>query len=534
MDQDPPSRRAVLARVLLAGGAVLLLELLGALAWGHPLDPTPRQAAALLAGLVQLGLFGLLALLLRALGLRAARVPGAVLAAWAAVWGPHTSRALEAGSLLGLPAPALVLGATLVHPGAGLALGIVGGGLGPVLLRRLRWAPRWSALPDAGAAGGAPASGLALLTVDTVRADAELLEHEAFGSGAGWARHPEALSAAPWTLPAMQSLFTGLSVASHGGGLPTGEGYTAVRAELPWLPQTLSAAGVHTTALVCNPHLRPELGFAEGFDRYLHSDDAREPFVALHGLRERWHVLRGTVPPVRSGRDARIAELAAAELAAGPVLDGRPRLLWVHLLSPHEYRRAPEVPPPGWRPAGSSGSEEGGEQGSDPDEVVLRAAYAGNIAATRARLVALDAAAADWSVVITSDHGEAMGEGGHWGHGRALQEAELRVPLGLRGPRGSEPPALPEAPVGTASLAGLVQGLLLEGAFPEPEAWTHQGELAVGGVRRDARAFARRSLRGTYAAVPPPELTGVSAPLEPGLEAALEALGYTEPGQDGP
>lgn len=37
-------------------------------------------------------------------------------------------------------------------------------------------------------------------------------------------------------------------------------------------------------------------------------------------------------------------------------------------------------------------------------------------------------------VVVTADHGEALGEGGRWGHGRSLDDEQVRVPLLVWGP----------------------------------------------------------------------------------------------------
>lgn len=53
---------------------------------------------------------------------------------------------------------------------------------------------------------------------------------------------------------------------------------------------------------------------------------------------------------------------------------------------------------------------------------------------TRVRSLLDDAIADGWTVVLTADHGEALGESGRWGHALSLDDEQVRVPLMVWGP----------------------------------------------------------------------------------------------------
>ncbi|MCB9525477.1 MAG: sulfatase [Myxococcales bacterium] len=72
-------------------------------------------------------------------------------------------------------------------------------------------------------------------------------------------------------------------------------------------------------------------------------------------------------------------------------------------------------------------------------------------------------------IVLTSDHGEALGEGGHMGHGASVADHQVRVPLALFVP-GLPPGAPSPATVGTVDVVPTILDLI--GAEPEP---THRG-----------------------------------------------------------
>ncbi|MCB9796155.1 MAG: sulfatase-like hydrolase/transferase [Alphaproteobacteria bacterium] len=342
-----------------------------------------------------------------------------------------------------------------------------------------------------GLAGAGP--DVLLITVDTLRSDAELVL-----PGEGWLR-ADAISAAPWTLPAVHSLLLGAPVRRHRGGLPVEGGFT--RPDRSWspLPERLAARGYVTAAFLTNPHLRAAMGFDRGVHHFEHADRWLEPHVALRSLDEWGWRLLGRVERLQARRDALLVERALAWWAEP---QDRPRFAWVHLLLPREHLRAPRPRPPD----------------VDPDDPAQRrAAYAANVAATNALLARLIEGVGEGTrVVLTSDHGESLGEQDLWGHGTAFNDAQLRVPLALRG-YGDE--AAPRRPLSVTDLAELI----VEGdAHPLLRG---REVIEVGGLRRDAEAFALRTPDGGYTPRPAPAGPG-PAPVspDPALKQALEPL----------
>lgn len=480
-----------MALALLAVAVSVALELLAGPS--HVLDPSPWRGPVWASVALVAALFAVMSWFFANHKASLALL----LSAWALVWGPQTQRSLQVSPVLGW-VPAAVLGLTSwAHPPTAIVLGVAGPALG-VLARRARF----QSVPDPSGVDPAPAPDVLLVTVDTVRADSELLDLVGFPPAEGWVHHEGAVAPAPWTLPAMISLMKGLPVVQHGGGLPAAGGFTSP-IDGASLAERFAARGYLTHALVSNPHLRSAHGFGVGFQTFHHSDDSREPLAAAHAVLGRWAELRGHVPPVRAGRDGRLVD-RAIRLIEAPA--DRPRFVWVHLLGPHEYARSPERPPPAWVP----GTE---------DLDVLRAAYAGNVGVARDQVLALTAAADGWVIAVTSDHGEAFGEGGYRGHGRGLQDAELRVPLVVRRPEQAggvhgEQVALHE--LGDWLLAS------------DEAALQARQTVSVGGVRREAGAFAQRHASGVYGMDEAPVPSDGLLPISADTRSALEELGYLD------
>ena len=486
-----PSR--IVAAAALGGVAFALVECLAAVAAPAPLDGplTVGSAALALAGGALLHA-SLTAPFVRRLGVRALLVP---VVAWALVWGPEGPRAAGAVIAWGLLPAALLGGLGALRPRAALFAAALGGLWVPT------WRPRWTGV-DAAPEAQPDGPDLLLITVDTTRADAGLWPVDA----PGWAHYTRAVSPAPWTLPAMHSLFSGASVEAHGGGLPTDGGWTRRRPGHPSLVSALRAAGYATIGLASNPHLGASQGFADGFSRWTHAGRDREPFVLLHNLDGQRARLGGAIERRRRHRDARLVGAALAELRAP---SDRPRFVWVHLMRPHEYRRDAERPPAGW----SAGTD---------DADALRAAYAGNVAATRARVAALVAAADGWTVALTSDHGEALGESGRWGHGHRLWDPELRVPLAVR--VAGRPGGVVDAPV---SPADLLPALLAHADGAPDVALPPRAAVPVAGLR--SAAVAATWTPGGVGPLRYLAADGGAVRLDAYDRAALEALGYVVP-----
>ncbi|MDF1561784.1 MAG: sulfatase-like hydrolase/transferase [Deltaproteobacteria bacterium] len=208
----------------------------------------------------------------------------------------------------------------------------------------------------------------------------------------------QAVAPTPTTLPSHSSLMTGRIPPQHGvrtnGTFKLGE-------EEETLAERLKAAGWKTGAFVAASVLDRKYGLDQGFDAY--DDD-----VGIAGGSGLFQY------PRRDGRV--VVERALTWL--GAQAETQPTFVWVHLFDAHAPYEAPEPERsryPG-RPYAAGIAY--------VDRVV------GELVAGYRRLGRYDRAA----MVITSDHGESLGEHGEATHSVFIYDATQRIPLVLRGP----------------------------------------------------------------------------------------------------
>ena len=262
--------------------------------------------------------------------------------------------------------------------------------------------------PKGGPAGEATKAAprhLVLVTIDTLRAD----RLGCYGSrdvATPWidrlaqegALASQAVVHVPLTRPSHVSLFSGLYPAEHG---IRDNVSPSLGSEIPTLAGTLKAAGFRTAAFVSSIVVGAQSGLNRGFDTYsdrfeLDGDDAR----FLNTIQR-----RGDLPTAEA-----IAWLEAQR-------EGR-LFAWLHLYDPHDPYEPPEP-----YAARYAGRPYDGEVAWS-DELVGRL----DDALARLRLNA------DTLLVVTSDHGEGLGEHGESVHGFFVYQSTLRVPLVVRGP----------------------------------------------------------------------------------------------------
>lgn len=240
-----------------------------------------------------------------------------------------------------------------------------------------------------------PERNVLLISIDTLRADA-------LGSYGGRAATPalDALAAsgarftfahahAVVTLPSHASLLTGRYPYEH--GVRDNNGYR-VRTGEPTLATRLNALGFATGAFVGAFPLDQRFGLNQGFDVY----DDRIPEAG---------------PTVDFALPERRADEVVAAARAWIDTQSSRWFGFVHVFDPH----APYRPPPPFDT----------QYATDP--------YAGEVAWTDAALAPLFDHLRTLSrptlVIVTSDHGESLGEHGELTHGIFAYEATLRVPL---------------------------------------------------------------------------------------------------------
>jgi arylsulfatase A-like enzyme/tetratricopeptide (TPR) repeat protein len=197
------------------------------------------------------------------------------------------------------------------------------------------------------------------------------------------------------TLPSHTNILTGLYPYQH--GVRDNSGFR-LPASVPTLATVLRGAGYATGAFVGSFSLDSQFGLNRGFEVY---DDR-----STLGADTQEFVL-----PERRGN-----EVVAAALAWWRQQKGKPRFLWVHLFDPH----APYDPP---EPFASRFKD-------NP--------YLGEVAAADSFLAPLldpllQGKEPPCFVVVTADHGEALGDHGELTHGLFAYEATLKVPLVLWG-----------------------------------------------------------------------------------------------------
>jgi arylsulfatase A-like enzyme len=226
-----------------------------------------------------------------------------------------------------------------------------------------------------------------------------------------------AYSTSSWTRPAHASLFTGLYPVAHGA---TQENWRlGLSLHLTTIAEVLSEHGYRTTGIVENPMLAPQLGYSQGFARY---DQISRPNAE-------------TAVPIPA-----LARFAEA-LDAAP--RGQPFFVFVNLIAPHspynlsrqfkgtfvsdptialESNMWPEFY------LGTRTFSEGDLRHLNElyDETLLYTDYVVGRMADDLRSRGL------WdetAFIVTSDHGENIGDHGHMDHVFTLYETTTKIPL---------------------------------------------------------------------------------------------------------
>ena len=341
-----------------------------------------------------------------------------------------------------------------------------------------------------------------LISIDTLRADhlsvygyPRPTDPELAARAGEFEIYAAAYTPLPLTLPAHAALLTGrpplaLGLLNNHGALP--------RSAPPPVAERLAERGYRTAAVVATPVLEAATGLDRGFATF-----------AAPGASG---VSRWTAPEVVS-RAARALE------------DPAPVFLFAHFYDPHDPYDAPDRLGCLLRPNAAL-DRVLRDRGLDTVsyENVLNREQAGPVVETGRVLTlremvrrydagvrrATDAVAdlldlwdatahgRDGLVIITSDHGEGLGQHGYWSHGMTLYEEAVRVPLLIRWPDGRRAGARPTAPV---SLLDLAPTVLTVAGLPAPPEW-EGADLGPGGPEPGRTLVAQR-MRYRIARRPP-------------------------------
>jgi arylsulfatase A-like enzyme len=299
--------------------------------------------------------------------------------------------------------------------------------------------------PPAAAAGERPPN-LVLVIIDTLRQDSfasivrQTAEGRAFRQAmAGSAWFSRAVAAAPWTVPSVGSIMTGLYPQEHGfHAAPvksSGQPLRPLSESVPTLAQRLKRRGYWTEGIGTNPLLQPVSGIARGFDHY---EILSGPTVKLPPLTAlaRLDLMRDDIYQQAGSVRRRFAQRLGPMTASG-----RPVFLWLHLMDPHA-------------PLHSHRGLAADPRLARLDE--LRGLYHDEVRYALRELTAVLRLLRDhdlWhntALVVVADHGEMFPTDGHdngvtrldrtqpklYGHGHALYAELVNVPLVIRPPGG--------------------------------------------------------------------------------------------------
>lgn len=360
-----------------------------------------------------------------------------------------------------------------------------------------------------------PRPNIVLIVIDTARAD----HFSCYGYGSPTTPNVDALAArgirfenahsvAPWTLPSHMSMFTGLAPRDHGATWAAfSEPETTPLRDLVarsftprepgrLLAARLRAAGYRTYGFSPNPWISRNKGFAEGFDAFFELWREEEQAAAL-----------GSLPGQDAPRSTSEVTVSAVKRVLAERPPGAPFFLFVNFLDPH-FPYEPNEPFLR-RFGGTPETVQALQYRGTKNELGM---IAGASPFTPAQLVPLydaelasaDAAVGelvrwlesaglfdDTLVVLTSDHGELLGERGRFSHQLYVDEPLMHVPLIVKLPGGER--------AGTVVAAPLVSNL---DVYATALAWAGVESAQPRGLSRDltsASPEARPLLVGEYA-----------------------------------
>lgn len=221
---------------------------------------------------------------------------------------------------------------------------------------------------------------------------------------------------APWTLPAMASILTGLTVRTHGCRHYDDASY-GLDPLVPTLATILLEEGYRTAAFVNINYLGETFGLSRDFEHFCYDGEG-------HGT------ARVTVDSLLTWLDGDNYE--------------EPFFVFFHLFDPH----LPYDPPEGfdtcYEPRGTCGITKWKQNALGewyPQQTAhLLNLYDGEIKWTDSQLGRMFAGLRERDltdnliIVLTADHGEEFLQHGDWGHGNNLYQHALHVPLIIAGP----------------------------------------------------------------------------------------------------
>ena len=303
-----------------------------------------------------------------------------------------------------------------------------------------------------------------LVVFDTARADA----FEPYGArpnssptvqqlASSGLAHQATFSTACWTVPAHGSLFSGQLPRSAGLGHVGGQDPAGFRVamhdlETDLLPHVLRDTGYATFGVSANAWISPTSGFDTGFDTFRQLTGGRHVAFGSGGIRNRTRWMLDALRARTDDGAEAVTRMLEEWLTSR---DGRPFFLFVNLIECH----SPYLPPKPWNDLAFWERFQAAREarrhlslgelwkanvgGFDvPDAAIdrMRRSYAAairqldNWLARVLELLDREGLLADTEVIVTSDHGENLGDGQRLGHAFSLDDRLIRLPFVASGP----------------------------------------------------------------------------------------------------
>lgn len=278
----------------------------------------------------------------------------------------------------------------------------------------------------------------------------------------------DAHSVSPWTLPSHVSMFTGLLPSQHGAtwrpfGTPEDASLQTILSRSiasgttdALLPQRLRERGYYTLGLSNNAWVSRRTGFDRGFDAFYELWRERDAVAKSSG---------GLAPELRMPAGAEGGDAGRTLLRFHQHVESNglpePFFAFFNFIDPHY----PYSPPPAWRYLYSDDvdlgeriarfqfSEMAMVAGDLPPEVDGFAAfydaelrYLDFVLGRLLTWLRANGYYDETLIVLTSDHGEHLGEAGRFSHQFSMEEELLRIPLVIRYPGGAQSGTLVQNP----------------------------------------------------------------------------------------
>lgn len=279
-----------------------------------------------------------------------------------------------------------------------------------------------------------------------------------------------AISPAGWSLPSHASMFTGLYPSRHGAH----DQHKYLRPEYLTMAEILRSWGYHTLAVCHNEYVSSTTGLNRGFAEF--NPIIRRLPRPLKKIKQKAEAGIATLLGLRDSGARSINRQVIAALHRLQTNE-RPFFMFVHYLEPHAPYRPPQkynrYLPKGVFPTEAKQVNQDRVKYlaelvsmDERDFEILTALYDGEITYLDTRIAQVlrwleDSGLLDRTmVIITSDHGENLGDHQMLGHTYCLYDTLLHVPLIIHYPKGTVAPGRVEHQVQTLDTLPTILSML--------------------------------------------------------------------------